>query len=80
MMFPLVRELAADGVPVTVTCRVRGFSTQAFDKWSANPVPNRDWEEAHLINAALDVHADDPAFGYRFIAEELNAGTTRLAG
>ena len=22
MMFPLVRELAVDGVPVTVTCRV----------------------------------------------------------
>ncbi len=50
------------------------FSTQAFCKWKANPVSHRDWEEAHLINAALDVHADDPAFGYRFIADELNAG------
>ncbi|MBG6192261.1 hypothetical protein IWX64_003231, partial [Arthrobacter sp. CAN_A212] len=26
MMYPLVRELAADGVPVTVTCRVLHFS------------------------------------------------------
>ena len=26
-----------------------------------------------LINAALDIHADDPAFGYRFIADELPA-------
>ncbi|XPE05203.1 IS3 family transposase [Arthrobacter sp. N1] len=41
--------------------------------------PNRDWEEARLINAALDLHADDPAFGYRFIADGLNAGVTRVA-
>ena len=33
MMYPLVLDLAADGVPVTVTCRVLGFSTQAFYKW-----------------------------------------------
>lgn len=33
MMFPLVRDLAGDGIPVTVTCRVLGFSTQAFYKW-----------------------------------------------
>ena len=33
MIDPLVLDLAADGVPVTVTCRVRGFSTQAFLKW-----------------------------------------------
>lgn len=30
MMYPLVLDLAADGVPVTVTCRVLGFSTQGF--------------------------------------------------
>jgi putative transposase len=34
-------------------------------------VTERDWTDAHLINAALDIHADDPAFGYRFIADEL---------
>lgn len=33
----------------------------------------RDWDDAHLINAALDIHADDPAFGYRFIADDLPA-------
>ncbi|WP_431193848.1 hypothetical protein [Gulosibacter sp. ACHW.36C] len=26
--------------------------------------------DAHLTNAAIDVHADDPAFGFRFIADE----------
>jgi transposase InsO family protein len=58
---------------VAVTCRVLGFSKQAFYAWRADPVPRRDQDEAHLINAALDIHADDPAFGYRFIADELAA-------
>ncbi|ABH00803.1 possible transposase, N-terminal (plasmid) [Rhodococcus jostii RHA1] len=71
MMFPLVRELAADGVAVAVTCRVLGFSRQAFYKWNTDPVSRRDWDDAHLINAALDIHAGDPEFGYRFIADEL---------
>jgi putative transposase len=37
----------------------------------AGDVSRRDWDDAHLINTALDVHGDDPAFGYRFIADEL---------
>jgi putative transposase len=73
MRYPLVRDLAADGVPVAVTCRVLGFSKQAFYQWCRDPVPQRDWDEAHLINAALDIHRDDPAFGYRFIADQLPA-------
>jgi transposase InsO family protein len=72
MIYPLVRELAAEIIPVAVTCRVLGFTKQAFDKWAANPVSQRDWDDAHLINAAYDIHADDPAFGYRFIAGELH--------
>lgn len=71
MIYPLVLDLAADGVPVTVTCRVLGFSTQAFYKWKKQPVTQRDWDDAHLINIAREIHADDPAFGYRFIADEL---------
>lgn len=30
MMFPLVLDLAADGVPVAVACREQGFKKQAF--------------------------------------------------
>jgi putative transposase len=84
MMYPLVRELAAEKIPVAVTCRVLGFSKQAFYKWQANPVSQRDWDDAHLINAAVDIHADDPEFGYRFIPDELReqgiaAGENRVA-
>lgn len=73
MMYPLVRDLAAAGIPVAVACRVLGFSKQAYYKWCARPVSDRDWEEAHLLNAAYDVHADDPEFGHRFITDELKA-------
>jgi len=75
MMYPLVRDLAAKGapfrVPVVVACRVLGFSKQSYYKWVANPVSDRDWDEAHLINAAFDAHVDDPTFGYRLISDEL---------
>jgi hypothetical protein len=73
MTYPLVLDLAGDGIPVTVICRVLGFSTQGFYKWRANPVSSRDWEDAHLINAIIDIHLDEPEFGYRFIADELHA-------
>jgi putative transposase len=73
MMFPLVCDLAVDNIPVAVTCRVLGFSNQAFYQWRANSVSQRDWDDAHLINAAIDIHHDDPEFGYRFITDELAA-------
>jgi len=73
MTYPLVQELAAEGIPVRLTCGVLGFSPQAFYKWQANPVTDRDWDDAHLTNAIVDVHADDPEFGYRFISDELEA-------
>ena len=56
MMYPLVLELAVDRVPVAVTCRVLGFSKQAFFTWRASPVSQRDWDNAHLTNAAVDLH------------------------
>src|SRR3978361_1331946 len=71
MKYPLVLDLAADRIPVAVTCRVLGFSKQAFYAWKANPVSQRDWDDAHLINAAIDIHHDDPEFGYRLDAAEL---------
>ncbi len=58
-------------VPAAVTCRVLGISRQAYYQWRSAPVSQRDWDDAHLINAALDIHADDPGDGYRFIADEL---------
>ncbi len=74
-MYPLVRELAVDGVPVTVTCRVLKIARQPYYRWLAEPVTDAIWAEAHLANAVFDAHRDDPEFGYRFLADE-----ARLAG
>jgi putative transposase len=71
MSFPLVRDLAAESIPVRLTCGTLGFSTQAFYKWQARPVTDRDWDDAHVINALIDAHADDPEFGYGFLTDEL---------
>jgi transposase InsO family protein len=73
MMFPLVQDLAAEGIPVRLTCGVLGFSPQAFYKWRARPCSQRDLDDAHLTNAIVDLHTDDPEFGYRFLADELQA-------
>jgi len=77
MMFPLVRELAEDRVPVTVTCRVLKLCRQQYYRWVKCPVTDAEWAEAHLANAIFDAHRDDPEFGYRFLADEVRqAGHT----
>ena len=70
MIYPLVSELAADGIPVTVTCRVLTLARQPYYRWLAAPVTPRDLEQAYLANALFDAHGDDPEFGYRFLADE----------
>jgi len=52
-IYPLVVDLVVAGIPVAVTCWVLGFSKQAYDEWRAAPVTDQDWDDAHLINAAL---------------------------
>jgi putative transposase len=49
-------------IPVAVTCRAQGLSKQASSAWKNNPLSRRDWDEAHLINTALDIHSGGPAF------------------
>lgn len=79
MSYPLVDDLAAEGVRVSTACRVLGFTPQAFYKWRNRPCSDRDWDDAHLVNEMLDIHHDDPAFGYRFIADELERHGHRVS-
>ena len=69
-MYPLVRELAADGIPVTVTCRVLKIARQPYYRWLASPVTDAELEQAYRANALFDAHRDDPEFGYRFLVDE----------
>lgn len=70
MMYPLVSELANDGVPVTVACRVLKLARQPYYRWREAPVGQAEWVQAHRINALHDAHGEDPTFGYRFLAHE----------
>jgi hypothetical protein len=71
MIYPLVRELAADGIPVAVTCRVLKLARQQpYYRWLADPVIARVLERAHLANALFDAHRDDPESGHRLLGDE----------
>jgi putative transposase len=59
MIYPLVRELADNGFPVRLTCRVPKFSPQGYYTWLKIPVPARDYENAYLTNALVEAHRDD---------------------
>lgn len=69
-MYPLVRELAADGVPVAVTCRVLKLARQPYYRWLQDPVDPSEVVEAYRANALFDAHRDDPEFGHRLLADE----------
>lgn len=73
MIYPLVRELAADGIPVVVTCRVLKLARQPYYRWLASPVTDAEWTAAHRADALFDAHREDLEFGYRFLADEARA-------
>jgi hypothetical protein len=74
-----VKELAGDGVPVTVTCRVLKLARQRYYRWLDKPVADAVLEEAYRANALFDAHREDPEFGYRFLADEARGVGTRMA-
>lgn len=74
-----MKELAADGPPVTVTCRVLKLARQPYYRWLDKPVADSVLEEAHRANALFDAHRDDPEFGYRFLADEARGAGSAMA-
>jgi len=79
MTYPLVRELAVDGIPVTVTCRVLNIARQPYYRWLAQPVTDAELVEAYRANALFDAHRDDPEFGYRFLVDEAKEAGEAMA-
>ncbi|MFG2967093.1 IS3 family transposase [Streptomyces sp. NPDC048288] len=78
-IYPLVKELAADGTPVAVTCRVLKLARQPYYRWLDKPVTDTVLEEAYRAKALFDAHRDDPEFGYRFLADEARGAGARMA-
>lgn len=79
MIYPLVRELADDGVPVTVTCRVLKIARQPSYRWLKSPVSDAELGQAYRTNALFDAHRDDPEFGYRFLVDEAREAGEAMA-
>lgn len=80
MMYPLVSELAADGIPVAVSLRVLKLARQPYYRWPQNPVSTAELEAAHRANALHQAHLNDPEFGYRLLRDETeNAGAAMAA-
>jgi len=73
MIFPVVRDLAADEIPVTVTCRVLKLCYQQYYRWLNQPITDAELDKAYVANVVFDAHRDDPEFGYQFLADEVRA-------
>ena len=50
MMFPVVTDLAENGIPVTVTCRVLNLCRQQYYRWLQEPMSDTELDEAYVAN------------------------------
>jgi putative transposase len=75
MIYPVVRELAADGIPVATACRVLEVSTSGYYEWGSRPASDRAWDQAHLMHAIREAHAASyGTYGHRRVHAELVLG------
>ncbi|MGW4859088.1 IS3 family transposase [Kocuria palustris] len=68
--YPLVSELAVDGIPVGVSLRVLKLSRQPYYRWRKHQVTGSELVEAYRANALVIAHRDDPEYGYRLLVGE----------
>ncbi|GAP79986.1 mobile element protein [Brachybacterium sp. SW0106-09] len=73
-----MNELAGDGIPVAVPLRVLKLSRQPYYRWRKQQVTESELVEAYRANALFDAHLDDPEFGYRFLAGEMESVGQRM--
>lgn len=74
-MFRLVQELADDGYPVAVTCRVLNVSRAGFYEWRRRGPSKRDVEDAYLVETIRQVHVESRcSYGSPRVHAELKLG------
>lgn len=74
MRFRLVRELAHDGLPVAVACRLVDVSTSGFYGWRGRPPSARERDDAELTATIAEIHAWSRSYGSPQIHQELRQG------
>ena len=63
-------ELAADGIPVTVSCRVLKLARAPYYRWVREPVGPAERLRQQRIAVLADAHEEEPEFGYRLLADD----------
>ena len=75
MIYPVVFELAAGGIPVAVACRVLGASTSGYYDWRDRPPSPRAVADAALSETITAAHrASHGTYGSRRVHAELRLG------
>ena len=69
-LYPLVSELAVDGIPVAVSCRVLKLARAPYYRWLREPVGPAGRLRQQRVRALSNAHHDDPEFEYRLLADE----------
>jgi putative transposase len=75
MSYPVVRELAGDGVPVATACRVLRVSASGYYAWRGRPLSARTVADARLTATITAAHAASyGTYGARRVHAELRLG------
>jgi putative transposase len=56
MIYPVVRELSADHIPLAVTCRILKVSASDYCAWRDRPISARRRADLQLIEVIRDIH------------------------
>jgi putative transposase len=79
MIYPVVRELAGDDVPVATACRVLEVSTSGYYDWRDRPLSATAQADAALLVTVRQVHAaSHGTYGARRVHAELRLGHGRM--
>lgn len=74
MIYAFISQVCPD-LPVATCCRVMKVSTSGFYAWQADPVSDRDWDDAALTNTICDIHrASRRSYGSPRVHAELRLG------
>jgi putative transposase len=81
MIYPVVRELAADHFPVAVTCRVLRVSTSGYYAWLDRPPSPRSRANVELVEIIREVHdRSRQTYGSPRVHAELRLGHGMAVG